>query len=179
MKNIYIIGHTGCGKTSIASELAKELNMFFKDTDAMVEKMFDKPVKDIFAQDGEEQFRIFETAALLQTTLTENHVVSTGAGICNRASNGDYMKKYGTLIYLCSTVNEQVNNLTPDEIAKRPILANSKDVRKTLEDLYEHRDFIYRYYADFIVETENRSKEEILADIISIAKRNRLGNVLY
>lgn len=178
MKNIYLIGHMASGKTTIAEKLAADFNKISKDTDAMVIKMFGKPINQIFDEDGEEQFRIFETAALLQTTLSENIIVSTGGGILGRTCNGGYMKKYGTVIYLESDINEQMKRLTPEDIEKRPALRKCGNdpvaLRKVLENLHNQRDFLYRYYADLIINTDGKSVQDVIKEIRKFVEDNRM-----
>ncbi|RIY35120.1 shikimate kinase, partial [Psittacicella gerlachiana] len=144
MRNIYLIGHMASGKTTVGQLLAQTLNLDFVDTDSNIEYLFSKPINEIFTKEGESQFRIFETAVLLQTTLISNTVISTGGGILTRMRNGLYMKDFGFVIYLELDIKHQAQRLlADDQLSKRPIVRDCKNIEdliKKLEDLHEKRD---------------------------------------
>lgn len=166
MKNIYFVGHMGSGKTQIASLLADRLRLKRRDTDEAVEYMFDKSVKEIFEQDGENQFRMFETAAIYQTTLVENLVVSTGGGALSRQKNANIIKQYGYVVYLRMNIDTHIGRLTqPKEIDKRPVLQGGDNLRERLLHLHETRNAAYEFYADLIVDVDHKSADEIVEEI--------------
>ena len=65
-RNIVLIGMPGCGKTTVGKALAKKLGREFVDIDALIEKNAKKSIPEIFANDGEEVFRRFETEAAIE-----------------------------------------------------------------------------------------------------------------
>ena len=52
MKNLVLIGLSGCGKSTMGKRLARTLRMPLLDTDAMIEKSSGRTIPDIFARDG-------------------------------------------------------------------------------------------------------------------------------
>lgn len=178
MKNIYLVGHMGAGKTTIGQYLAEELNLNFVDTDLNLERMYQMPVSDIFQSRGEQEFRVYETAALLQTTLVSSTIVSTGGGILVRPRNGFYMKNAGVVIYLQLSVDSQLNRLTiNDQLKTRPLVANAKDkdeLKQILTNLHEARNPAYEYFADYVIEADNRSVKEIVNEIVEFLAYNHL-----
>ena len=49
MKNIFLIGMMGTGKSTIGKLLSKDLDLNFIDTDKQIEKHFNMPINNIFA----------------------------------------------------------------------------------------------------------------------------------
>ncbi|RIY31931.1 hypothetical protein CJP74_06110 [Psittacicella melopsittaci] len=178
MRNIYLVGHMASGKTTVGQLLAETLNLNFVDTDCNVERLYGKSINQIFKKEGELQFRIFETAVLLQTTLVDNTIVSTGGGILKRMRNGVYMKDFGFVIYLELSVEEQAKRLLADsQLSKRPIVKDCKDSKELFEklnDLHEKRNVTYEYFADYIIDVNKASPAEIVQRIIDFLNQNKL-----
>ncbi|RIY33511.1 hypothetical protein CKF54_02570 [Psittacicella hinzii] len=178
MRNIYLIGHMASGKTKVGQLLAEMLNINFVDTDTNIERLFGKSINAIFKDEGETQFRIFETAVLQQTTLIDSTVISTGGGILTRMRNGLYMKDFGFVIYLKIDINTQMTRLlTDEELSKRPIVKNCKDeaeLHAKLVDLHEKRNLTYEYFADYTVAVKNKSPMAIVEEIIAFLNNNKI-----
>ena len=81
MKNIYIVGFMGTGKTVVGRELAKKLNAGFVDLDEAIEEKEKTTISDIFQTKGEEHFRSLEKEALAGVATQKGCVVSCGGGI--------------------------------------------------------------------------------------------------
>lgn len=64
MKNIYLVGFMGSGKSTVGKLLAKRLNMDFVDIDKEVEKSEGISIKEIFHKFGEPYFRELERLKL-------------------------------------------------------------------------------------------------------------------
>ena len=54
---LILMGYMGSGKTSIGKKISKILNVNFFDLDELIEKKYNKSVKNIFNDIGEIQFR--------------------------------------------------------------------------------------------------------------------------
>ena len=57
MKNLVLIGLSGCGKSTFGRRLARRLRMPLLDTDIMIEQKTGRSIPDIFAAEGEAGFR--------------------------------------------------------------------------------------------------------------------------
>ena len=57
-KNILLIGFMGTGKSTVSARLKKILGMKEIDTDALIVEQEGMTISDIFAQKGEEAFRV-------------------------------------------------------------------------------------------------------------------------
>src|SRR5438874_1359262 len=75
-----LLGYRGCGKTTLGRKLADRLWIKFVDTDELVVAAARKTIREIFEQDGEEQFRRLEVAAVRDACAKPDHVVALGGG---------------------------------------------------------------------------------------------------
>ena len=77
---IFLTGYMGSGKSTIGRKVATLLGINFIDLDKYIEERNFKSVPAIFAQDGEEAFRLKERQALQEVSQFEEIVVGTGGG---------------------------------------------------------------------------------------------------
>jgi len=126
MKNIYLVGYMGSGKSTAGRAIARELNLQWIDLDEHLESKSGKTIAEIFSQQGEAVFRKMESEALKEISQTENTVVSTGGGTPVNADNVQLMKATGLVIFLEVPAPELVRRIWP-ECEKRPLV---KDLSK-------------------------------------------------
>lgn len=148
--NIYLTGMMGCGKTSIGRLLAKKRNCFFVDLDSLIEKNCQKSIADIFSQEGEEAFRMYETQALEEVSKKDNQVVATGGGIILRDCNIAIMKDTGYIVF----IDRPIHSIGQDiRLGHRPV------VKDGIERVHQvHRERIDRYCSTCDLRFYNRHK---------------------
>ena len=124
---IFLIGFMGSGKTHWGNLLSQKLQIPFFDLDAVIEEKEEKEITSIFAETGEEYFRMLEKDVLF--LLTESHesfVMATGGGTPCFFNNIDYMKSRGTTVWINCSV-ECLHNRLVKEKEKRPLISNIPD----------------------------------------------------
>ncbi|MDR2126554.1 MAG: shikimate kinase [Prevotellaceae bacterium] len=132
-QKIFLIGFMGSGKTAYGKPLAELLNVDFFDLDSYIEKIHNRSIAKIFAEDGEEKFREYERNALREITFSNNRfVLATGGGTPCFSNNIEFINANGTSIYLQCAVEELCENILLSNPA-RPLLQN-----KCGNELYEH-----------------------------------------
>ncbi len=120
---IFLIGFMGSGKSTLGSWLAARLNVDFVDLDWLVEACEGMPIPLIFAQRGEEAFRVAERRALLDFCQQGRRVVvSTGGGAPCYRDNLLHMQRAGTTVYLRLAAEELAYRLR-EVRPERPLLA--------------------------------------------------------
>jgi len=77
---IFLMGFMGSGKSTIGKHLAPELLLDFTDLDNYIIKKHNKNINEIFEQEGEQLFRIYERRALHDMFLKKNCIVGLGGG---------------------------------------------------------------------------------------------------
>ena len=100
MTRIILIGYMGAGKTTLGHALANRLQLQFIDLDLYIEERYRKTISQIFAERGEEGFRLIEQRMLHEVAEFEDVVISTGGGTPCFFDNIDYMNRQGTTVFL-------------------------------------------------------------------------------
>lgn len=163
-KNIVLVGLSGSGKTTIGKILNNYTNYAFVDTDAIIEKIENRTINNIFATDGEEYFRDIEAKITKDISLKGNQIISTGGGIVLREENLKNLKKNGVIFYLKTSVEILLKRLEGDN--SRPLL-KTDDIKKKLENMLKIRNNLYEK-ADITIETDKMSAEETAKEILRI-----------
>ncbi len=126
MLRVILIGYMGAGKTTIGKQLAKELGVTFYDLDWYIETRMRKKVPEIFAERGEEGFRIIERNMLHEVAEFENVVISCGGGTPCFFDNMEYLNQQGTVVYLKCTPDVLFKHLKMGK-GVRPLLVGKND----------------------------------------------------
>ena len=158
MRNIYLTGMPGCGKTTFGKALAQRTGREFYDIDEEIARR-EGPIPEIFQQKGEAYFREKEAEMLRALGEKENAVVSTGGGIIKDPGNIAQMKRTGTICFLDRPLSHIRGDVDRDS---RPLLQGGED---KLKALYRERYQIYVSSADRIVKNDKRF-EEIVAALV-------------
>ena len=157
LKQIYLIGFMGAGKSTIGKAFSEKYNLSFVDLDPYIEKKHRKRISEIFKELGEDTFRNYETKALKE--LKDYNVIATGGGIVERKENLEVMKD-GIIVYLQASFKEIESRLQLDN--KRPLWNQPLEERIAL---FNRRKKLYELYANFSISTNNKSIEEIVKEI--------------
>ena len=162
-RNIILIGPMGSGKSTIGNLIAKRLHREFQDSDQYIEQRTGVDIARIFDIEGEQGFRDRESNALKELLSQTNRVIATGGGSVLREENQQLLKQQGYIVFLDTSVNQQLQRLRRDK--KRPLL-QTENPRERLEALFEERHPIYLDLADLQVKTDKRMARRLAADII-------------
>ena len=111
----------GAGKTTIGKALSQELGIVFYDLDWYIENRMRKTVTQIFAEKGEEGFRLIEHNMLHEIAEFENVIISCGGGTPCFFDNMDYLNEQGQVIYLKATPEVLYKHLLMSK-GERPLL---------------------------------------------------------
>ena len=165
---IFIIGPTASGKTTIGQKLAKFLKINFIDIDHEIEKRSGADVSWIFDIEGEKGFRKRESDILIECCDLDNYVVSTGGGSILKRTNRDLISSSGIVIYLKTSIQEQMQRTTFDN--SRPMIdANNRE--EIFLKMKEEREPLYEEIADFFIDQDSKSHVKIVKEIVSNIKR--------
>ena len=158
-KNIFLIGFMGCGKSTMARLLAKELGKELVEMDETIEAEAGISISQMFEIYGETHFRDLETALVERIAENGGTVVSCGGGAVLRPENLEAMRKNGNIIYLSATP-ETIYDRVHDKTT-RPLLNGNMNV-EYITQLMEKRIPIYEKAADVILTVDGYSKQENL-----------------
>jgi len=139
MENIVLIGMPGCGKSTCGKIIAERLNRQFIDADTEIEKLAGKTIPEIFAQNGEDVFRAYETEVLARFGKESGLVIATGGGCVTREENYRHLHQNGTIIFL---------ERNTDILARKDRPLSQGD----LHAMYKLRLPMYRRFADTAID---------------------------
>ncbi|MDH6355303.1 shikimate kinase [Dysgonomonas sp. PH5-45] len=145
MKRIFLVGYMGVGKTTLGKALARRLSLSFIDLDLFIQARYQKTVKQMFADFGEDGFRDIERKVLSEVSDFENVVISTGGGTPCFFDNMDLMNKKGKTVYLEASTEVLFKRLHPRK-DKRPLLYGKSDeeLLSFIKENLEKRTPFYR-----------------------------------
>ena len=166
MNNVVLIGFMGSGKSSVGKVLADKLERNFIDMDDEIEVGEDKTINQIFNEYGEEHFRELETSYLEKLLTKKNKVIATGGGVILKEENISILKRIGTVVFLHTPYEQLLGNLRGDSV--RPLLKDVDHETDDQEFIEFERNLIYFEASNMIIQTKDKSVEEIADEIVSL-----------
>ena len=164
MRNLILVGPMGAGKSTIGRLLAKELHLPFKDSDKEIEVRTGADIPWIFDVEGEQGFREREQAVIADLCQEDGLVLATGGGAVLRQANREALRAGGRVVYLHTSVEQQLERTARDR--NRPLLRTANP-GQVLRDLLAIRDPLYREIADVIIETDQRPPRMVVQEVLS------------
>lgn len=146
--NLFIIGPTGAGKTSVGRRLALHYGLSFLDLDQEVEQHCGVDVSTVFEVEGEAGFRQRESTLLDTLSQRTGVLLATGAGAVLAAGNRQWLHQRGFVVWLQASIEQQLERLERDQ--RRPLL-DVPDRHARLQAMAAAREPIYRELADLAV----------------------------
>ncbi|MCR5608582.1 MAG: shikimate kinase [Lachnospiraceae bacterium] len=161
MNNIILTGMPGAGKSTVGVILAKVLGYDFIDTDIVIQKRYNKKLREIIADDGVEGF-VAKENEVNKSIEAANSVIATGGSAIYGKEAMEHFKNIGIIVYI--KLDYEIINKRLGDIKRRGVVL--KDGQSLL-DLYNERCPLYEKYADIIVNTSYKSIEDTLEEIIN------------
>ena len=167
--NLILIGMAGCGKSTIGVVAAKLLGYDFIDSDLALQRQEGRLLREIISDFGVDYFKDAEERALCSLD-TAGAVIATGGSAVYSERAMNRLRENGVCVWL---------RLPFDEIGKRVGDAAARGIvmepGKTLRDVYDEREPLYRKYADVCVDcTDDVARNaEIVVDRFLQSRKNK------
>lgn len=165
--NLYLVGFMGTGKTTVGRAVAARLGYEFLDADHEIERLRGKSVADIFAQEGEAEFRRHEREFIEHGHPATSQIVACGGGLIVPEGMLELVQARGVLVCLHASL-ETILKRTAHSRA-RPLL-DVADPFERIRTLYAQREPIYRR-AGTVILTEGRPIAEIAGHVLRVYQR--------
>ena len=165
-KAVVLVGFMGAGKSTVACALEKLSGLPLVDLDALIVQQQGNTIPKIFADQGEAAFRRYETEALHSLSDAGPIILATGGGIVGHQENWQLMRRLGSIVYLRAnwpTLRARLAGST-----ERP-LATAERAEVEVKSLWLQRVPLYEQ-ADLIVDTDGRTVEEVVQEILTRVK---------
>lgn len=156
--NIVLIGMPSSGKSTVGKLLAKKINYKFIDTDELILKKVNKPLRDVVKEDGLQKFLDIQEKTILETSVDE-HVIATGGSVIYSEKSMNHLKKNAVIVYLETDLQELEGRIT----SNRRLARNEN---QSFYEMYEERKLLYEKYADITVNCVNKKPEDITDELI-------------
>jgi len=159
---IILIGFMGAGKTTVAEGLARKFGLKVVEMDEELVAHSDyKNIPEIFERKGETFFRELEQQSAKRMRDIDGVVISTGGGVVLNNLTMSYLKQNGIAVFLDTSFSQIVSRLK--NTTGRPLFKDPKPAKI----LFDLRAPLYRYYADYVVDTNGKSIDEIVRLILT------------
>src|SRR5438093_10851799 len=158
--NIVLVGFMGAGKSVCGRLLARRLGLCFVETDDMITAREGKSIPEIFAERGEEHFRVLEAAALEALEGKRGHVIATGGGFPCRPGVMERLRALGTVVWLAADFDAAYHRAT--RLGGRPMLTTRS--REEAATLCEARQAYYRQ-AQLAIDTTHLGVDAVVGRI--------------
>jgi len=163
-QRVIIIGFMASGKTTMAHQLARQLNCSAIDLDELIALRERRTPQEIIEQDGEEEFRRIETGALREVLSdTSVQVIALGGGAWTVAENRKLISQQGALTVWLDASFELCWKRIEAGQATRPLAPSEEATR----NLYSQRRPIYESASMRVAVSEGESAEDIAMRIIA------------
>ena len=158
-----LVGLPGAGKSTIGRRLAKALGVDFLDSDAAIEASTGRTIADIFATDGEPEFRRIEEQVIRSALAEHDGVLSLGGGAITTAGVREALAGQ-TVVFLEISAAEGVRRTGGGAV--RPLLAGPGRAEK-FRALMSQRAPLYRRVATIRVNTNRRNPGAVVRYIVT------------
>jgi shikimate kinase len=175
VERIVLTGFMGSGKSTIGRRLAQRLGWRFIDLDSFIEQRDGRAVSRIFAESGEDAFRIMETDALASLLREPRLVVALGGGAletqANRHALGAASQTCTVLLtapfeVLYDRCQQQVDAPAGSPLPVRPLLGDREAGAVRLAS----REANYRETANVVLDTTGQHPEESVDALLTLLR---------
>ena len=163
---VILTGFMGSGKSCVGQMLANSLGCPFVDLDALIVADAGMSINEIFAREGEEAFRNRESACLERVLQKGVAVIASGGGVVLSPVNRRLMRSQGIVVNLTASLPVILERLKG--ATDRPLYSGDNAANRVAA-LMEERQHFYAD-ADIRIDTDNKSVEDVSAQIIKILK---------
>jgi len=165
--NLYLVGFTGTGKSTVGRQVARHLGMQFLDSDHEIERASGRTIAQIFADDGEPAFRALERKFVEDGHPGQGLVVACGGGLVVAPGMLEILCARGVVICLHASL-ETVLQRTARSV-HRPLL-DGDNREERVRALYGPREEIYRRAGTMIL-TDRRPLREVVSHVLRVFER--------
>ena len=163
--NVILIGMPGVGKTTVGILLAERLGYAFLDTDDTIQAREGRRLQQIIDTDGLATFGRIEECAILSVTA-QAHVIATGGSVVYSEKAMQHLKSGAAVCHLDADpkcLQARIDNMDNRGIAMVP--------GESLAVLYADRRQLYLKFADFSIDCNNLSPNNVVQRILDILQK--------
>jgi shikimate kinase len=179
--NIFLVGFSGSGKSTVGNLLARKLNCRFVDIDHLLEKQTNQTITEIFEAQGERAFRKMECSLIKKTCNSKSSpkVMALGGGAFENKTTRALVSNNGISVWLkCSqtAIYYRLNKQTDrPKLKDRTQKLSAKRLKEKISRLHAKREKNYAK-ANLKVITSNKTANRVTSEIIVKLKRTHAAS---
>jgi shikimate kinase len=165
--NLYLVGFMGTGKTTVGRAVAMRLGFETLDSDHEIEREKGRTVAQIFAREGEAEFRALERKFIESGHPDRSVVVACGGGLVVQPGMLELLRSKGVVICL---------HASPETILQRTVQARVRplleveDPEARIRQLFAEREEAYRR-AGTVILTDFRPLHDVVMHVLRAYRR--------
>jgi shikimate kinase len=165
--NLYLVGFMGTGKTTVGRAVAQKLGFQLLDSDHEIERRKQKPVAQIFAEEGEAAFRVLEREFVEAGHPPRQQVVACGGGLIVPPGMLEMLQEKGVVMCLHASLETILRRTQGNR--NRPLL-NVDDPGERIRTLFAQREPVYKRAGTTIL-TDGRQLTDIVSHVLRAYRR--------
>ncbi len=161
--NLVLIGYRGTGKSTVAKLLAAKLGLDVVSLDQEIVRQAGSSIPNIVKMHGWPHFRDLEEQVTQRFAAQDRLLLDTGGGVILRPQNVANLRRNGKLFWLRASTPAIVARIEGG--SERPALTAGKTFTEEVEEVLRERTPLYESAADFTVETDERTPEQVAEQV--------------
>jgi len=170
--NLVLIGYRGTGKSTVGAIMAKRLKMPLVNLDDRIAAKAGMRIPEIVEKHGWDHFRDLESEVVAEVVKGDKQVLDCGGGVILREKNVALLKKAGKVFWCKASITSIVSRIKDG--TERPSLTGKSFTDEVAEVLRE-REPKYCAAADHIVDTDNKTPEQVAQEIVLLFQQGVRG----
>ena len=150
IKQLYLIGMMGSGKSSTGKALSLKMGWEFIDIDNEITRTYNSTINDLFSR-GEQYFREIEYNEIRKHISKENVIIAIGGGAVTYDESFNLLRSKNC-IYLKTSKKILLDRLQGDN--SRPLL-NVENKEEVLDKIIRQREQKYQTLCDYEIITDH------------------------
>jgi shikimate kinase len=165
---IVLIGYRGTGKSVVGELVAERLQMKCIAMDARIVQRAGMSIPDIVENHGWTTFRDIESEVARELAGRDNIIIDTGGGVIERPENVEALKANSRIVWLKASVGAIVLRIQGG--TERPSLTGGKSFTEEVTEVLEQRTPKYKSAAQYEIDTDPLTPEQVADRVIEIWK---------
>ena len=172
--NVVLFGFTKCGKVYYGLKASEALKMNFLNSNLVVEKLYTKmyhqelSYREIVKKHGFPFFSQLEKRAIATLAQGSNSIISLGGSLALDNENVERLQEIGPMIFIKTSKSVLKSRLLSHEV---PSHIDPRNPVESFEALYAKREPIYEAIDAHVIDTEDKSEDEVMKQLIDLIKK--------
>jgi shikimate kinase len=167
--NVILTGYRCSGKSTVSDRLADALGWKAVHVDREIASRAGQRIVDLVKDQGWQRFRDLEVEVLAAATSMDKVIIDAGGSVVLNEGHLKMLRIGGRVIWLRTSASEVRARMRCLDVELVPLTEDSTAIEE-VDRMMERFNPLYKAAADQIIDTDGRSAEEIVAEILSFVE---------